>query len=60
MSREVRIIDGVPKVVKVADGKIVKIIKDYKKPIIDNKNTYQCEHKKDVEKSSCNLRRYKD
>lgn len=36
MSREVRIIDGVPKVVKVVDGKIVKIIKDYKKPIIDD------------------------
>jgi hypothetical protein len=36
MSREVRIIDGVPKVVKVVDGKIVKIIKDYKRPIIDD------------------------
>lgn len=34
MKKEVRIIDGVLKVVEVVNGKIVKIVKDYKKPII--------------------------
>lgn len=33
MKKEIRVIDGVLKVVEVVDGKIVKIIKDYKKPI---------------------------
>lgn len=49
MKKEVRIIDGVLKVVEIVDNKIVKIVKDYKKPIIDK---YKREEyiKSDIEK----------
>jgi hypothetical protein len=57
MKNEVRIIDGVLKVVEVVDGKIVKIVKDYKKPIIDKrKEIDQVKCKKDTNGHIGNIR----
>lgn len=57
MKKELRIIDGVLKVVGVANGKIVRIIKDYKKSVTDNhKKADQVKCKKDNNNDTGNLR----
>lgn len=58
MKKEVRIIDGVLKVVEVVDGKIVKIVRDYKKPIIDRYK--EIDQVKDTNKYTENIRRIEE
>lgn len=57
MKKELRIIDGVLKVVEVVDGKIVKIIKDDKKSAANkHKNVDQVKREKDANLYTDNLR----